>query len=90
MSELNEMACQELVEVITDYIEGSMDPVDRERFEQHLAECPGCRSYLEQMRVTIRLTGKLRFESLSASARYELLSAFRGWRRGRDEPRPSG
>jgi len=90
MNDLTDMACQELVEVITDYIEGSMDPIDRERFERHLAECPGCRDYVEQMRLTIRLTRMLRPESLSASTRQDLLRAFRGWRRGRDEPSPGG
>jgi anti-sigma factor RsiW len=60
MSHVDEMACQELVEVITDYLEGALDAEDRRRFEEHLAGCPGCRNYLEQMRATIRLTGALK------------------------------
>jgi anti-sigma factor RsiW len=81
MDAVSEMACSELVEVITEYLEGALDAVDRRRFEEHLATCPGCRNYLEQMRTTIRLTGMLRSESLSPSARRGLLDAFRGWRR---------
>ena len=83
MSDPNEMACQELVEVITDYLEGSLDPVDRQRFEEHLAACPGCRNYLEQLRTTIRLTGALKAEAMPAGMRAELLEAFRDWRRSR-------
>jgi anti-sigma factor RsiW len=86
MGELTEMACQELVEVITEYLEGTLDAVDRQRFEEHLAICPGCRNYLEQMRTTIRLTGLLRPEALSPSTRQGLLDAFRGWRRGPAPP----
>ena len=89
MDELDEMACQELVEVITEYLEGTLDAVERRRFEQHLSTCPGCRSYLEQMRTTIRLTGMLRPETLSPATRQGLLDAFRGWRRN-SAPPPSG
>ena len=80
------MACQELVEVITEYLEGALDAGDRRRFERHLSECPGCRNYLEQMRATIRLAGGLRAETLSAGTRQELLDAFRGWRRDAASP----
>jgi anti-sigma factor RsiW len=49
------MTCQELVELVTDYLEGAMSAADRARFEEHLAICPGCQTYLEQMRQTMRL-----------------------------------
>jgi anti-sigma factor RsiW len=49
------MTCQELVELVTDYLEGTMSAGDRARFEEHLAVCPGCQTYLEQMRQTMRL-----------------------------------
>jgi anti-sigma factor RsiW len=49
------MTCQELVELVTDYLEDALTPEERERFEAHLDDCPGCRAYVEQMRVTIRL-----------------------------------
>src|SRR6266545_7054732 len=84
MRELTGMACQELVEVITAHLDGTMDAVDRHRLEGHLAECPGCRTYLEQMRTTVRLTGMLPPETLPPSRRQGLLDAYRGWRRGRD------
>jgi anti-sigma factor RsiW len=76
----DEMSCTELVDVITDYLEGTMAPVDRVRFEAHLGECPYCVNYLEQMRGTIDALGELPEESIDAEARDELLAAFRGWR----------
>lgn len=77
-----EMSCRELVDVITDYLEGNMAPQDRLRFDAHLAECPYCVNYLDQMRTTIAALGGLTEESISSDARGELLEAFRGWRGG--------
>ena len=77
--DLPEMPCRELVEVITDYLEDRLSPVDRARFEAHLAECEACLTYLEQFRQTIRALGRLPEESLSSEARNALLDAFRGW-----------
>ena len=74
-----EMTCRELVELVTHYLEKRLSWHDRERFETHLADCSGCRSYLEQMRQTIRALGHLPEESLSPEARSALLAAFRGW-----------
>ena len=76
-----EMPCRELVELITDYLEGRLSPLDRDRFEAHLAECEACRTYLEQFRQTIRVLGRLPEESLSPEARNTLLAAFRDWSR---------
>jgi anti-sigma factor RsiW len=73
------VSCKELVEVITDYLEGSMPAADRARFEAHLEECPYCVTYLEQMRATVGALGELTEESLDPDARDELLHAFRGW-----------
>ena len=78
---LPELPCRELVELITDYLEERLSPVDRARFEAHLAECEACRTYLDQLRQTIRVLGRLPEESLSAGARNALLDAFRGWSR---------
>lgn len=80
MTALPEMPCQELVEVITDYLQGAIAEVDRRRFEPHLAECNACRDYLEQFRLTIALVGRIEPESLSARTREDLLTAFRDWR----------
>jgi anti-sigma factor RsiW len=73
--------CREIVETITDYLEGSMPPDERERFAQHLAYCDACRVYLAQMRETIRLTGRIAEESLSQETRGRLIQAFRDWTR---------
>jgi anti-sigma factor RsiW len=74
-----ELACQEVVELVTAYIEDALDPVDRERFEEHLVFCDGCEQYLEQMRTTIELTGRLEPE-LPGELQLQLLEAFRDWR----------
>ncbi|HXV56444.1 MAG TPA: zf-HC2 domain-containing protein [Gaiellaceae bacterium] len=79
---LDELACRELVELVTDYLEDRLPPRDRARFEAHLAECEYCEAYVEQMRQTIRVLGRLSEESLSAEARDTLLAAFRDWSRG--------
>jgi anti-sigma factor RsiW len=76
-----EMACRELVELVTDYLEDRLPRDDRARFEAHLVDCSYCETYLEQMRQTIRLLGRLPEESLSPEARDALLAAFRGWSR---------
>ena len=89
MSDMNEMACQELVEVVTEYLEGTLDPVDRQRFEEHLAVCHGCRNYLDQLRTMIRLTGALRADTISPEMRTQLLDAFRAWKHGSSERRLS-
>ena len=81
MSATDDLACNELVEIVTDYLEGSLPPEEEARFEDHLAICEGCRTYLEQMRLTIRVTGKLSEESIPPPAKRELLRAFRNWKR---------
>jgi anti-sigma factor RsiW len=75
-----ELSCQELVELVTDYLEGALPSELHERFERHIAHCSGCQTYLEQMHATIRVTGELTAESLSPEAERTLLDAFRGWR----------
>lgn len=73
--------CREVVELVSDYLEGALPPVLRNKVEQHLSWCRGCRDYLEQMRETIRLTGRLGEESIPPDIRDELVVAFRDWRR---------
>ncbi len=77
---MNEMACKELVEVITAYLEGTLPAADRRRFDAHLAECPHCTEYLAQMRGTIERLGKLDDSTLSPAARHGIIAAFRDWR----------
>jgi anti-sigma factor RsiW len=86
MQRHDEMTCQELVEVITDYIEGTMSAGDRQRFDAHLGECPYCVNYLDQMRTVISTLGALDEDSIPAGARDELLDAFRGWKGDRSRP----
>jgi predicted anti-sigma-YlaC factor YlaD len=78
---IDELTCRELVEVITDYLEGSLAPAERVRFEEHIVMCVPCTVYLEQMRETIRLTGMLREEEIPEPARERLLETFRDWKR---------
>jgi anti-sigma factor RsiW len=72
-----DLACKELVEIVTDYLEGTLPDRDRARFEAHILTCPPCREYVEEMRTTLRLTGRVTTESISTDARDELLRAFR-------------
>lgn len=76
---IHEMSCQELVELVTEYLEGTLPPSDRARFDQHLADCRHCRLYLEQMRQTIGTLGRLNEDDLSPVVRETLLQAFRNW-----------
>jgi anti-sigma factor RsiW len=77
-----ELTCQELVELVTDYLEGVLPPADRSRFEAHLAGCRGCRAYLRQVRQTIRLAGRLTDDAVPAATKQRLLDAFRAWKSG--------
>jgi anti-sigma factor RsiW len=76
----DDLACVELVELVNDYLEGLLPAEDRVRFEAHVAICEGCDNYLDQMRTTVRLAGRLAVDDLAPDARAELLEAFRGWR----------
>ena len=76
------MTCQELVELVTDYFDGTLDQATRAEFDAHVAVCPGCATYLEQMRATVRLA----HDSQALAHRPEvigLLAAFRDWRDAR-------
>jgi anti-sigma factor RsiW len=77
----DELACQELVEIITDYLEGTLPPEARARFEAHLQDCGPCVLYLEQLRQTIRAVGRVSAEAISEPTRQGLLLAFRDWKR---------
>jgi anti-sigma factor RsiW len=75
------LACQQMVELVTDYLEGALGWRTRRRFEQHLAVCPACQRYVDQMRETLALLGKVPVDSLSPEAQSTLLDAFRDFRR---------
>ena len=75
---MGELSCQELVELVTDYLEDRLEPAERARFDEHLADCEGCERHLGQIRVTMRLA---RAGRRPAPADVEpLLAAFREWR----------
>ena len=77
------IACQELVELVTAYFDGSLSRSERRRFRAHIRGCPDCSAYVEQMRLVIGATGRLTEEDIEPGAREELLEAFRGWSAGR-------
>jgi anti-sigma factor RsiW len=74
------LVCRELVELVTDYLEGALSRRDRARFDAHIAACPHCTAYLAQFRETLRLTGMLRESDVSAEAGAALLEQFRNWK----------
>jgi anti-sigma factor RsiW len=75
------MNCRQVVELMTDYIEGTLAPAERARFEEHIAGCDGCTAYLDQMRITRRIVGRLADVPMPQSVERELLEAFRNWRK---------
>ena len=79
MSTVEALSCQEIVELVTDYLEGALEPEEHARVEQHLAGCAKCDAYLEQIRTTIRLVGRVDAASLSAETRRGLVEAFRSF-----------
>jgi anti-sigma factor RsiW len=75
-----DITCREMVEIMTEYLEGGMAAHDRARFESHLATCEGCTTVLRQLETTIRIAGHLSEEDIPEDQRDGLLAAFRGWR----------
>ena len=74
-----DVVCQQAVELVTDYIEGALSRADRRRFESHLAGCPHCTEYFEQMRVTIQLSGRVEPDELPPEVRHEIVALYRKW-----------
>jgi anti-sigma factor RsiW len=79
----NDLTCAELVELVTDYLEDALPASERQRFERHIGTCVGCTNYLEQMKTTVRLMGRLTEDTLPNGAKEDLLAAFRTWKQGR-------
>jgi anti-sigma factor RsiW len=80
------MVCREVVELVSDYLEGALPRGERRRLERHLAGCPHCTEYLAQMRETIRLTGRIVPGDFTPQMREEFTELFRRWREDEDEP----
>jgi anti-sigma factor RsiW len=74
------MTCQELVELVTDYLEGTLPREDLARFEAHLAACPGCETYLAQVQATIAVA-RASGNNVKPRDISPLLDAFRDWHR---------
>ncbi len=74
------LVCRQVVEMVTDYLEGALPRAERRRLEAHLADCPHCTEYLAQMRATIRLTGRLADHDLTPEMRDDLHEVYRRWR----------
>jgi anti-sigma factor RsiW len=79
MIDTEALSCQELVELVTDYLEGALEDGDLRRFEEHIARCEGCTRYLEQLRATIRITGTITTDDLSPEVEHALLAAVGDW-----------
>ena len=80
--EPDDLSCRQVVGLITDYLDDALSPADREQLEEHLAECDGCATVLEQFRVTVELTGHLEpddVDQLGEPTRADLLGVFRRW-----------
>ena len=81
-----DLVCQQVVELVTDYLEGSLSARDKRRFERHLAACDGCDAYIEQIRVTIAVSGQVTPEDLDERAVDELLGLFEAYRNEGEQP----
>jgi anti-sigma factor RsiW len=75
------ISCQEVVELVTDYLEGAMSPEDVARFEHHLTLCEGCVFYVEQIRMTIDAVGRIGEADVPPETRDDLVAAFRNFKR---------
>ena len=82
MSTVRELSCREIVELVTEYLEGTMDASLRADFDAHLAECGGCTHYLEQIEATIRIAGTIEPDALPPDVRAGLIEAFRDFAAG--------
>ena len=77
----DELNCQEVVELVTDYLEQALLPEKQAQFEEHLEECPGCDTYLEQVQQTILMLRKLSEQQTFPETKQDLLELFRNWKK---------
>ncbi len=80
MTSTRTLSCREIVELVTDYLEGDLDPTTTTAFEAHLEVCPGCERYVEQIRETVTTLGHVNSDNLSTEVQAGLLDAFRAFR----------
>ncbi|MBA2394618.1 MAG: zf-HC2 domain-containing protein [Ktedonobacteraceae bacterium] len=74
------LACQEVVELVTAYLEDALLPEKRAQLEEHLAGCDGCTNYIEQVRLTIGMLRNLAQEPAFPETKEDLLQVFRQWK----------
>lgn len=74
------LTCREVVELLSDYLDGALAPLERARVAEHLEMCPECTAYLAQLRTTIGALGRLREQDIPTPILARLVAAFRGWR----------
>ena len=74
------MDCNELVELVTAYLDDALDADTRARVEAHLADCEGCANYVQQFRQTVRAVGRITEDQLDPAFRSRLLDAFKNYR----------
>jgi anti-sigma factor RsiW len=75
------ISCQQVVELVTDYLEGALSPEDTARFEHHLTLCEGCVFYVDQIRMTVEAVGRIGEEDVPPAIRDDLVAAFRDFKR---------
>ncbi len=80
----HDITCRQAVDLMTDYLDGTLGPDDRALVEAHLAECENCAEHLRQIRITVAVTGRIREEDLDPAVREDLMDLYRRWRRNRD------
>ena len=80
MENADDLTCAQLVELVTEYLEGSLAADRRAILEAHLLDCDGCVNYIDQMRMTIALMDRLREDDVPPEVEATLVRAFRGWR----------
>ena len=74
------MTCRQVVQLLNDYLEGTLPAIDRQRVEAHLAGCDACTTFLAQLRTSRRIVARLAEEEIPAAVRQDLMAAFRNWR----------
>lgn len=79
------ITCQEFVEMVTDYLENVLLPEVRQRFEEHAEKCPGCDTYLNQIRQTISMLHQVVEEPVSTDTQQKLLQVFAQWQQTRKQ-----
>ena len=82
MTEHRDFPCKDMVEVMTEYLEGALPAEERERFEEHLGLCSSCLEYLEQLRLTVKVLSSLTGPDLDRTIKEDLLTRFREWKTG--------